>query len=42
MIDFNDANIESEIKRKLNEIKENTYQRKTREGETLRQVRQIK
>ena len=36
MIQFGDSNIESEIKRKLTEIKENLYKRKTREGETLK------
>jgi hypothetical protein len=35
MIEFNNNNIENELKRKLNEIKDNLYNRKTREGETL-------
>ena len=35
MIEFNNSNIENEIKRKLIEIKDNLYNRRTREGETL-------
>lgn len=35
MIEFNNNNIENELKRKLYEIKDNLYNRKTREGETL-------